>query len=395
MPEFNGLKTLSCIVGIPAAAVGLFVFILIATKESCPFVYAYADGEYVFRGEIFSGAVFPSEERDDYLLIPGITGIEGEYRIKIINKIRNEDQYNNFSELILYDHPPDVSIIVDKYGNPHTIKNPVSPSNAKNRYEQEIRPSLVSKNDDIIYQSGIVNKTDLKDEIICTFPRPQGKEKAKLVIRAKNTFWLDYVYKEFFYQLGDYYPQWYENRMKKKENDFELNKARGFFLSVYIKNSGEWHYADSFSLVGPVAFRDDALELDLSHIPCPDDILTIKLEAGMNFWEIDYLALDYSDNMPLTGTVVPLAGAVNQSGEDVSSMLKEKDTSYYFQPDYNDQALIRFPVPPAIPGLQRTVVLHTCGYYLIDIGPAPRGKPRKKDLLKLKDPDEFLKFSNR
>jgi hypothetical protein len=58
----KGATAASWIAGMTAAtvgALGIFLLILILTKESCPFIYVFDGTDYSFVGEIFSGATQP------------------------------------------------------------------------------------------------------------------------------------------------------------------------------------------------------------------------------------------------------------------------------------------------------------------------------------------------
>jgi hypothetical protein len=91
------------------AAVGLIVSIIILlTKSSCPFVYVNTGDEYAFAGEIYSGAIFKSLERDDYLLLPR-TSTEA-IDINVANMLK-EEQYVNQLSLLEVSHPEGTTVL--------------------------------------------------------------------------------------------------------------------------------------------------------------------------------------------------------------------------------------------------------------------------------------------
>ena len=138
---------------------------------SCPFINVYDGTTYVFSGEIFSGAIRPSLERDDYLALPAMAGSEGKYRLKMSNEA-HEEQYNNFAELIVVDHPNNLSVLVDKYGIVRCFRKPLAPVDAKNCNGRDIL-SLIKTRDTLSYafdEKARVNKSS--EGIILKFIKP-------------------------------------------------------------------------------------------------------------------------------------------------------------------------------------------------------------------------------
>ncbi len=105
-------------VGVAAGAFAVVIVIILLTKSSCPFVYAYDGNDYLFSGEIFSGATQPGLERDDYMLLPAAVSSEGTYSVRLTNEV-HEIQSVNFASLLVVDHPADLSVLIDKTGKIH------------------------------------------------------------------------------------------------------------------------------------------------------------------------------------------------------------------------------------------------------------------------------------
>ena len=127
-----------------AGTLGAIFLVILLTKDSCPFIYAYNGESYEFVGEIYSGAIHPPLERHDYLPIPNLQAIENEYKIQITNEIK-EIQHTNMTELLVFDHPENVEVLIDKYGNTHTISNPQPPLTTKTLDGSNIDSLLSSK----------------------------------------------------------------------------------------------------------------------------------------------------------------------------------------------------------------------------------------------------------
>lgn len=279
-------KTVWATIGCVGCSIGLVFLIALLTKNSCPFVYAFNGESFEFTGEIYSGSIHPPLERHDYLPLPNLVSVEDEYQIKISNEI-HEIQHTNLAELLIIDHPEDVDVLVDKYGVPHTLSDLQAPIIAYNVKNENISDQILGI-DSLIYIGEMIQEEDSPmDGIILSFPRPEGTDDAKLVINGKNSFWLDYLYGQFYDLFGDKYNDWSEKRKDASESEMrKWSLDQGIPLSVYIEKDGEWVFADYFHVAGPMALKKDVLSLDISDVKTAN--LNIKIEFGYFFWEIDY-----------------------------------------------------------------------------------------------------------
>ena len=94
--------------------------------SSCPYVYSFDGEDYTLEGEIYSGAILPVLERDDYLRLSAIRPSDDRYRVRMTNELY-EIQRTNLVELIVCDHPPHTEVLFDKHGIAHTISAPTAP----------------------------------------------------------------------------------------------------------------------------------------------------------------------------------------------------------------------------------------------------------------------------
>jgi len=376
---------------IPGAFVALvLIFLLVAflSGSSCPFIYTWNGEEYEFAGEIYSGSVYPPLERHDYLVLPGLVEENGEYLLKIANELE-EIQHTNVLELMVFDHPEGQKVLVDKYGNAHAISEPIRPLSATSLRGENLLP-MVEKEDDLVYLGSDPSRDPpLLDGVELTYQIPEGSEKADLVISAKNSYWLDFVYQNFRDMLGVSYKMWTKKQEEGDPEKFESwSLSQNIPLSVYLMKNGQWEFFDYYHTVGPMAFKKDILELDLGEVdPGP---LKIKLEAGSYFWEINYVGLDL-DQTPVSQVKnISLSRAIDENGNSVKEALLKDDDMYYVQPEIGNEASLAFPVPAS--SGNRTLVLHSKGYY--DIKMDPEGAPKLKALKEIRKTGNFNKYSN-
>ncbi|MCK4879901.1 MAG: hypothetical protein KAS82_04540 [Bacteroidales bacterium] len=376
---------------IPVAYVAfllLFLLVMLLTGNSCPFIYTWNGEAFEFAGEIYSGAVYPPLERHDYLLLPGLVEEDGEYRLKISNQLE-EVQHTNLLELMVYDHAADQEVMVDKYGVGHIISEPVAPVSAISLRGEEVLP-LIEKEDDLVYLGNDPSRDPpLLDGVKLTYNIPHGIKTAHLVISAKNSYWLDFVYQNFREMLGASYKMWMKRQQDGDPKQMESwSLSQNIPLSVYLFKDGAWEFYDYYNTVGPMAFKKDILELDLSDIE--KGPLRIKLEAGSYFWEIGYVGVSLEQTAPEPATIVQLSKAVDENGNNVAGNLLKDDALYYVQPEIGDEAELVFPVPDAKG--ERTIILHSKGYY--EILQDPKGPPRVKALKEIRKTGNFNKYSN-
>ncbi len=226
--------------------------------------------------------------------------------------------------------------------------------------------------------------------MILGFPVQTGAKSARLAIRAKNSILLDYMMGQFHDLFGSAYHHYMKKQEKLQGAELrQMALERGIPLSVYIERDGDWEFVDYFNIAGPMAFKEDVLEIPLTGRE--PDPLRIKLEYGSFLWEIDYTAIDYSAGLEVTSFTVPVKTAFDEKQKDVSGLLKDDDNNYYVQPETDNQAIVTFDLPE-LTGPDRTVILHSKGWYQVIRD--PEGKPEIEKLRAFRQPGHFNRFTN-
>lgn len=399
----KGATAASMIAGVAGiAASAIFVGAIIETAtynppprttpggsgESCPYIYVLNRDKKELVGEIYSGAIYPSLERNDYLPLPRTEKGQMQYTIWMANELE-EIQNTNLIELIAVDHSSNVKVLIDKYGEPQTISNLQSAINTVDLNGIKIQDKII-KEDSLKY--GIIESFNEqnKDGIILTFARPKNATNAKLVINAKNTLWLDNVVSRFHMLFGEKYDCWIEKQEKvseKRMKNWVLNQ--NIPLSVYIEKKGKWKFLDYFNIVGPVAAKEDVLSFDLPN--SDSDSVKIKLESGYMFWEIDYVGMDFSKNQPVTKRLALFESAVDNNGIDVKPSLAVSDDQYYTQPEIGDEVTMKFSLPVKNNDKQ-SLFLHSQGYYIRKMN--SEGEYYRNYLLSFRKKGKMTEFSN-
>lgn len=376
------------VIGGAVVAGGIYLILNSMIFTSCPFINVYDGSNYIFTGEIFSGAIRPALERDDYLALPAMVGSEGKYRLKMTNEA-HEVQYNNFAELIVADHPDNLSILIDKYGTVRSFRKPVAPVEAKNCNGRDIL-SLIRTQDTLSYAfDDKVKVNNANEGIILKFIKPHDSDSVKLVIRAKNTLWLEMIFAKYFALFGEKYDAFNKRQESvPKKEQLEWALEQNIPLMLYIEKNRKWVFLDYYNIAGPMAFKDDILDISLDGIY--SDTVKLKLEYGFLFWEIDYAGMDFSRNEPVKITRIPTKKALDEKGADLTDFLNHADKDYYIQKNIGNEALLTFDMPE-LSAQHRTIILHTKGYYRILKD--QQGNPDKKLLKTFRNPCRMPAYS--
>lgn len=358
--------------GIAGCAIISIIALFIACN--CPHVYTEApDGTRQLEGSLYSGAIYKQLERSDYLVLKGAQTADNQLKIILANQ-ESQHQHTNLVTLEVLDHAPGFMPVFDKYGQLHTIVRPESPLSASNVSGVNGLAEVLAKDENVFVGDLSNQSPDATEKLSLQFAKPSGAKHAKLLLNAKNSQWLDYTYFEFQNALGQYADEATRKYRQKSaaENQAWAEKQK-IPLAVWLETRpGQWEKVEQFDLLGASVFRDAVLPLDLSRVQ--GNTVNIRLEFGFHFWEIDRVALDFSENQAVAQTTLRPVEAHDQSGKDITSSILEDDTQYYDQPAIGDEASIRFELPPLLPGFERSLVLRGKGHYEVLHQNAP-GRP--------------------
>lgn len=386
----NGGRTVASYVGgtlgvLGSIAAGVFI---VALLTSCPFVSPYDGNEFSLQGEIYGGAVYPQLSRNDYIRLNMAPTPKGNLQLKISNELK-EVQHTDLAELITINHSTNVEILHDQEGNLYSIKNPQRPSIAVTGNNIDVT-ALIAVKDGLHMQFNDSVSSGGSNEVVIKFHNPMHMDRGKLVLNVKNTFWLDRLYGKMLEGFGNYYNTFAENQ--KSRTAGELNKwtdEQLIPLKVSIKTSQGWKSVEGLKTPGPVAYRSIVVPIDLSHIDEP--FTEIKLSSGFMFWDIDYAAMDYSENEIFSVAKQMPVMAIDETGKIVSNELSAPDGNYLIQPVPGNVTTITYNYHKPGKGMMQTYILHSKGWY--ETKREFTGKPDIAFLQQFKKPGAFPKFS--
>lgn len=280
----------SIVIGVPLAGIALLAIIC-----NCPYIYSEDGDQLIFEGNLFTGSIYPSLERTDYIPILNNSSNSGTFNIAVANE--NEEILNiNQLGLLSIKHEIGIKVLIDQAGIPHTISNPIPPIQATS-FKRYNHTEDLQKADNLEYDFGSpeINSNTTLSELDLVFNNSSNAEIGKLVLRVKNNNWGGFIYDEVSNMLGKRF-EWYHKKQEHKSSREmkELMRKEGMAMSVSIFQDGTWQPIDIIWPTGSKVYREVVIPVDLRNMK--DDNIVFKLEGGFKFWDIDQATIDYSED---------------------------------------------------------------------------------------------------
>ena len=370
--ERRGLKkvaTIGLTAGLVVGGLALVTIILVAVKGSCPFVYSWDGTQYVFDAEPYGGAITRGLERDDFAELEHLRERDGAYRLLLTNEV-DETQFTNLMELWVVDHPTGTRVASDQRGTLYTLADPQPPVAARDSLGRDLLPWLVKK-DRLIWEPPAEpdSNGNLRQDIVLTFPKPEGAARAKLEVNVATGLWGSYVVKQMVQlrgrDIGEWYRQIDESQAARDELHARHLREELFLLKVYVEEPSGWVERGVVPAGGPVLAPNRIVPLDVSGVRGGELRIRIRPPAGC--WALNSFAVDYGGERDFSVARIAPSSAQDQGGENVLPELLAGDDRYCAMPSIGDRAYLSFPAPPRRTGATRTVFLHSRGYYRLHL----------------------------
>ena len=372
------------------AATGAAVMTWLICCLSCPFIYIQDGDVERFMGEFFSGAVTENMARHDFLPLPGFEPVDGVYELRIANEME-ERQYTDLAVLEAVEHPADMEVLMTPEGMPILFAAPQLPAEAVTDQGTNCEAVMVAR-DGIAYDfTDECAEKENFSSLSLAFDKPAGVDQAHVILHVKNTMWSMMMYESFMSMFGSRYDDYVEHqRDRSAEQKTQWLKDQGQMLEVQLRRAGQWETVHWVNLPGPFSFRSEVVPLDVSNTD--EGPVELRLVAGYHFWELDYAAIDYTEQPGMVKTPLALLSAEDELGQDVASHLLEVDGDYLERLFIGADATLKFQALPAPEsGNVHSVFMHAYGYY--EPIRAYAGIPNMTELKKFKEPGHFARFS--
>jgi len=395
-------STAGSIVGITlstAAVIGIIAAIADANNTptqttpqnvSCsPQVYLTDSQKSELQGTLYSGALYASLERSDYL--PLSFSQSGESKINISVKGKNEEEIMiNRVQLVQISHKENEQVLIDRKGKAFVFNTPVAPSRAVADIQSDMRKEILAA-DNNYYSFNNHPKAANSSDLLLDFEKPLNCSTGRLIINAKNSSWSYYLFNQFKSLYGDYYPTLIQKKDKanpEKVLQCELDQFLPILVSVKTKSG--WQFVDYFPTSGNTKSRYMIMDLDLNELK-DSSHLQVRLQTTFMFWDLDYAGMDFSTGDSFQTSYIaadriyikkPNADTIEVTGGSHASVkIGERE-----------QLNLEFPVQAHTEkGMINSYFLSGTGYYH-DNTPID-GKPRFAELLRFTGKGAFDAYS--
>ena len=374
--EFSTGRTIGAVVGVAAGAFILLMIVVLATWEdpnpgssSCPYVYSWDGNQYVFDAEPYAGAISRGLERDDWTELENLRAVDSRYRLRFANRMPETDCTNSV-ELLLLDHAPGQRLAVDASGRFHDVSATRPLLAATDEAGRDLRAWLV-ETDKLIWEPPpeATSAGGVRTEIVMTFPRPAGSEQAKLVANVQTGTWGAMMIRELLDLHGNQLP-WVHaaiDGVPALQDSLRAWNEREelYLLKVEVDEANGWQVRGFLPGDGR-APENIVVPLDIHNVQ--GETLRLRIRPPVGFWALNSFAVDYSPaGPPLDLRVVAPTEAADHQGNDVLPQLLTADDAYHVMPETGNWANIVFPAPDLPRGRERTIFLHSRGYYQLHL----------------------------
>jgi hypothetical protein len=349
-------------IGVTVGAFALAAIIIAATKSSCPFVSAYDGEQFTLQGEIYGGAIYPQLARKDFLPLKMTPLPDSSLQLKISNELQ-ERQYTDVAELWVITHSKNIRVLTDEQGNLYSVANQEAPVSAQLNNNKDVTTALLHAGDNALLYMDDSTSPSASNEVVIKFKKPADNRKGKLVLSLKNSYWLDLLYGELAKGFGSYYPKYMKQQQGKPAAELlKWTYEQQIPLEVSVKTKDGWKRMTRITTVGPLATRQVVVPIDMSETT--GEFVDVRLSCGFMFWEIDYAAIDYSEENAFVVQKLQPVAAKDETGKDVLALLQTEDRQYLEQPHIGNVATITYKgASTPGPDQAQTFILKTKGYY--------------------------------
>lgn len=362
------------------------------TVRCCPLVFSWDSAHYILDAEPFGGSICEGLKRTEYCALQFIEDVNDTYLIRVANLLE-ETQFIDEIKLVIVDHPEGVQIAPDVDGNIHSFTKPIASAQARDRQGKDIS-SLLFAHDERFWLSTIGSvrpdmQYNLRDTLILEFPKPLESSSVKLLVNVRTTLWGSQMGQTFLELHGDRLSDWYNEVNELGPAFYRIMswyiREELYLLKIHVETDSGWKVKDLVFSSGPLVADNKVYKLDISDVS--GDMLRIMLTPPVNFWALDYIAVDYSQELPFYMSELSSITAITNDRVNVSALLDKEDGDYFIMAEKDQYVDVKFAATSSRPNTERTILLKANGYYQIHLN--AKGQPRTEILSRIHDEKDF------
>jgi hypothetical protein len=336
--------------------------------SSCPLVYSWDGQHWRLDSGTFGGAIMPALARTEVDNLLYLKPERDSLRLRVAN-VLNETDYLDRLTLLAVDHDPTVAVAPDSAGVLHSVGALTAPAAARDFRGRDALAQVV-RSDDLGWESNPARRdssraTQVRDGLELRFPRAPGVDTARLVVDVRNTAWAEYMMGRLVGLHGAATRRWYDSVAAHPDLAAQLARmmTREIYLGVWVHVNGRWERRGTVTEAGPETWKRQAVLLDLAGI---SGDVRVRLESAPSLWLIDQVAMDYSSPALLQVRELEPSRANSGRGGDVLPLLAAADGRELVL-ERGETAEVLFADPPAAPGMARSYMLASRGWYRLHV----------------------------
>jgi len=375
-PDVYFIKTLNTNISdyINEISTGKFLYVMARYKHkpgggggSCPFIYSYNSSGWNFDHEAFPFSVIEPAQATTFDRLKYMEEVGGEYKLRIAEELEEISYVDEF-KLHIVDHLGSGFVMPDIDGNIHTIQN-LNP--ATFCIDNELNDCLTSTNtpdDNYWTQNFDLLNTSLEStwtsEINFVFDKPLNEDNVKIFFNVKKNKIMTNAWGYYLDLIG-------ENNWNNWENTISFGPISTLFNNVFdeiinlkfeVWDGNSWEEVGSIK-AGNHILDDFLIDVDLTGMNIDsDDELLLRASSLRGFYQINYMAVDYSANENMIVTEVEPKTALLNGLINVSEELSGSDKDYVVLEQGNIIELVYDAIPENV-GYNRDYSISIEGYY--------------------------------
>jgi hypothetical protein len=361
--------------GPPMTFLGLYCFACPkCCFGSCPTVYAYDGRKYQFEAELFSYSISKYFQDSDLDRLAVQIPNDRKLRIRVSNEALETHYINQFS-LLAVNHPLGTKIFPSPEGDFISTRQLSSPISVINSMGENVS-RFVDNYDSLWYRSDSTMVKNLAVNAHCDWldvkiDAPLYSDGVKLVFRLKNTLLSTILfYDVVLASQGVEAIAWTEKMNANPLYAAQFNTLYKIYAGIKIKvlRNGEWESRSSIRDVGPIAWKDMAVEIPLEK----NDVnrkgeLNIRLEFFTDNFMIDYIAYEidsFAENSLRIADASPtyIFDDSNSEREDILRLIQNDDSQYLIT-NPGESFYFDYDLKSA-PRMQTSLFIRSKGFYI-------------------------------
>jgi hypothetical protein len=334
----------------------------ITTDGSSPMIYSFDGEEYHLEHEPISFKLLKSIEGSSYGTLRLLEDVNGKYYIQVVEEGSSITVMDNL-KLYAVDYINDGTILdlfFDIYGNPHTIKERLTPISFTDQYGISYLEGITTKGDGFFAQTDMT-RDDVISYLTATFARPTNSESAKLMVTLKDTGdALKAMHEMFMLFNAKQNLWWIDQALMTPENQPLINNVfDSLQVKVQVWNGVSWVDQGLIEL-GSYLMEEFLVPLDLTGINTENLVVRFAYPTKGGYM-FDCVAVDFTEDAEMNVVELDLASALMNGDVNVLDKVISAN-GQYVELERHEYVEFAFNAPVLPEGYQRGFGVKMTGY---------------------------------